>query len=391
MVRPSLFGAYDLRGVYKEDFDADGAYIIARAFAGMVRLTAKQEVPVIVVNRDTRESSPSLHERVVAGLLDEGVRVIDGGVATSPFHYFVVNHVKADGGIMVTASHLPLPYNGFKITMAEALPVSGTEFQKFFSEFRPGTASSRGSVDVRSFESAYQEFLGITTQEYDEVLRAQSIEFDMDGDRAFFKNSEGARIRPDLIASLLAEDILTHRGASPVVIDVRSSHILRETILRCGGTPVLCPAGHTAFKHMMRKHDALFGAELSGHYYFKDFFFCDSGLFAALRVRDMMKRTHTSIDELILPYQRYVQSGEINIKIKNQKSRIKILNTMQNYFKNEAKISYFDGLVIEYEDWWCSIRASNTEPVLRLNLEATTRPLMEEKLAFLKDLILSES
>lgn len=387
MVHPSIFRAYDIRGVYKEEFDDQGAYDIARAFLRYIQNCSGKKMPTIVLNYDARESSLVLKEHVIRGLMNEGAHVIDAGEAMSPFHYFIVNHVRAEGGMMVTASHLGPQFNGFKLMLAGAMPVSGKEFSEFFSRNIPSSpqGQEKGKLESMSFHEAYLQFLGITQEEHEAILSDPRIEFDTDGDRVMFTGAKGLPIRRDFVAALLAERFLaTHRQGS-IVIDERSSRIVRETILEHGGTPVLSPVGHNFFKGAMRKHDALFGAELSGHYYFKDFFFCDSGLFAAIRVREIMKQRGMSLEELLVPYEKYFHTGEVNITVTTPPT--KILERIQEEFKDAVRISTLDGVAIEYEDWWCSVRASNTEPVLRLNLEARTESLREEQAALLKRLI----
>jgi len=387
-MNPEIFRAYDIRGNYGKDFNADDAYAIARVFGVFVKKKAKKKNPTIVLSYDARESSRVISEKVLEGLADAGVNVIHAGETSTPMHYFAVAHSRADGGIMVTASHLGKAFNGFKLSLRGAQPISGEEFygvfgkeaQKLGGKERLQTASVRRE----DFLESYCSFLGLSKTTYRALLRSKKIFFDTDGDRVFFRNRKGKTIRPDHIASLLAAAFLKKYKGARVILDARSSKVLSETIRANGGTPILSRAGHTFFKRAMRKHKAILGAELSGHYYFRDFFYCDSGLFAALRVLEIMKKTRKTIDELILPFQRYYQSGEINFKLKTKNEKLKILKSLEKYFRGAKKISRIDGLTVEYGDFWFNIRSSNTENLVRINLEATSKKILEERLKEIK-------
>jgi len=200
------------------------------------------------------------------------------------------------------------------------------------------------------------------------------IAFDGDADRAGFVDETGQVIPMDLITALIAKDVLT-KGPQTILYDLRSSRIVRETILAGGGRAVECRVGHAFIKQMMRDHDAFFAGELSGHYYFKDNYTTESSALAVVYLLNLMQKTGRKISELVKPLQKYYQSGEINSPVENMK---KVLETLAARYSS-GEVSDLDGLKISFPDWWFNVRGSNTEPLLRLNLEANSKDLMLAK------------
>lgn len=430
MINPSIFKAYDVRGLYPQEFDEAAAYRIARATA--VHLRAKK----MLVAMDNRDSSHSLKKEVIRGLVKEGIEVIDAGVTTTPMFYFAAYDSQADGGIMVTASHNPPQYNGLKIVGKTAMPIgeaSGlpaikeiacaheAEMQKIhtvpnvhcadylekYTDFLVTGArvphikiavdaacgpagmivdavSKRCGIDiiplcfapcaVRTHEA--DPLKDENTRDLTEAIVAQGadmgVALDGDGDRVFFFDSEGKRVPSHAIASVMAKYLLEHNGGGTVITDVRMPKILHETVLHNGGAILESRVGHAFIKKLMREHNALFGAELSGHFYFRDFWGLDSGMFMVMRVCAVLEKTGKSIEELTRLYCVRAQSGELNFTVADKKTAITKLKAA---FADGMQ-SEIDGLTIKYPDWWCNVRPSNTEPFLRVNIEAETQEIL---------------
>lgn len=443
-----IFRAYDIRGKYPDEINEDAAYKIARAFARYLKLGVKEKENLkIVVSSDARISSPALKEAFSDGLLDENVEIIDAGLTTTPMHYFIVNKTEADGGAMITASHNPAEFNGVKLSKKGAVPIgegAGMEeikndairgifvngapgkiikkyflenYLKFFEEQFPDlmaysvrlvvcAGNGMTSILLRKLFEKFPKFqveylhddLDMTFQNHEaDPLKSQNLEdvqssvfdkkadlgisFDGDGDRAGFVDEKGSIIRGDIVTALLAE-----RYAKPgekIIYDLRSSRAVKEEIEAKSALPIESKVGHAFIKRLMREKDAVLGGELSGHYYFRDFFYADSAVFAALSILDLMRLENKPLSELVKPLLRYVKSEEINFKIQDKD---KILDKVAAYF-SDAQTLYLDGIKIDYPDWWFSFRISNTEDLVRLNIEAKTPELLEEKKKLLMELL----
>ena len=444
----SIFKAYDVRGLYPHEFDEVAAYRIARATAKFLTRSTSSgstlnkveglSAKTMLIAMDNRDSSSSLKEAVIRGLTEEGVEIIDAGVATTPMFYFAAYDFQADGGIMVTASHNPPQYNGLKIVGKTAMPIGEASGLPAIQEIacaeetkvqKTDTAPNVQSVDflakyvdfltnnVRmpkmliavdaacgpagTIVSAVAERLKIeiiplcfapcavrahgadplkdeNTRDLAEAVVAQNadmgIALDGDGDRAFFFDNEGKRVPSHAIASVIAKDLLERDGASMVITDVRMPKVFHETVAQSGGTIIESRVGHAFIKKLMREHNALFGAELSGHFYFRDFWGMDSGIMMMMRVLAVLEKTGKSIKELTQPYCVRAQSGELNFTVADKASAIERLRTAFTDGKQEE----LDGLTIMYPTWWCNVRPSNTEPFLRVNIEAETAEKLEE-------------
>ncbi|MFH0911216.1 MAG: phosphomannomutase/phosphoglucomutase [Planctomycetota bacterium] len=429
-----IFKAYDIRGVYPETLNEETARRIGAAAALVLKART------VVVGRDMRVSSPAIVEALTEGFTNAGVDVIRIGLSSTPMLYFAVGHWKAGGGVMVTASHNPAQYNGFKFCRAEAVPVSYdtglAEIEKRVSSGRMSSSKRKGSVEEQEIGPDYRAHLlkfadGIKplTVAIDtgngvmgaflpplldklpcEVIRLYfepdgtfphheanplkpenmadlvakvretkadlGIAFDGDGDRAFFCDETGAIVPADFVTALLAAEMLAREPGGTIVYDLRSSRIVREEILRLGGVPVESRVGHSYMKAVMREQNSLFGGELSGHFYFRDIFTTDNAELAALHILTQMSRTGKKLSALVKPFKKYFASGETNFEVADKDRKLAALKAR---YAN-AKRSELDGLTLCYADWWCNVRPSNTEPVLRLNLEARTAKLLREKL-----------
>lgn len=404
-----IFKAYDIRGKYPEEINEDAVYRIARAYATYLGIGARGKALDIIVSSDDRPSSPKLKKAFIDGLLKEGARVIDAGVTTTSMHYFIVNNTNADGGAMITASHRPFEYNGLKLSRRRAeILGEGSGMEEIRNSALRGVFSDKeqGNVLVKDFKKEYLNFfeekftqlknykikIKIQTQnsvaelffndliakfsKFEIVSKKYdlSVSFDRDGDRIKFSDEKGNEIAGDIITALLA----SYFGQSNIfVYDIRSSRIVKEEIERLGGVAIESRVGHSFIKKSMRENNAIFGGEFVGHYYFRDFFYADSALFAMMCVIDLLSQEKKSFSKLIVPLQRYFATPELNFEVLNKDKEI-LIDKVAAVF-SDGKISYLDGIKIDYPDWWFILRPSNTEDVIRLRIEATTPELLEEK------------
>lgn len=428
-----IFKAYDIRGIYGQDLTEAVAYDIGRAYA---TLTGAKKV---VLGRDCRPHSVPLQAALTKGLTELGADVIDIGLCSTPMNYYANGSLGADGSIMITASHNPAEWNGFKLCRASAVPISGAtgiaDLERIVAEraFAPA-ASAPGSVTQTDILPAYkahiapfinfarrprlaidyangmgipeaETFRGAVEQTalYGEIdgsfpnheanplhhatlaaLQEEvrkggydfGVAFDGDADRAGFVDEKGEIIPMDLITALIAQDVLG-REKGVIFYDLRSSRVVKETIEAAGGTAMMSRVGHAFIKAQMREHKALFAGELSGHYYFRDNFVAESSSLAVIALANIVTRAGKPLSELIAPLRKYFCSGEINSKVacdpKDVLARLKARYA-------DARIFELDGVSVEYPTWWFNVRCSNTEPLVRLNLESTaSREEMEAK------------
>jgi phosphomannomutase len=436
MLDPTAFKAYDVRGIYPSELDEEGAYAIGRAY---VEEFGPQR---IAVGRDVRLSSPTMARAVIEGAADAGADVIDIGMAGTEMVYFTVGELGLDGGIMVTASHNPKEYTGMKIVRAGALPVGGESGlydvrDRALAGF--GAPAARGQVEQRDVYPAFVEKVlsfvdvgairplrvvidaanGMAGAMLPPVLERLPIDavrcyfdpdgsfpnhepnpllpenrefiiektrsegadlgvaYDGDADRCFFVDDTGEFVPGDFVAALLAESILEKAPGGKVIYDVRASWAVPETIERAGGTPLVNRVGHAYIKHRMRADDAVFGGEVSAHYYFRDFSQADSGVVPFLLMLELISKKGRKLSEILAPYRdRYFITGEINSTVADVDAK---LQELEERFGTEGEASHLDGLSIVAGDWHFNVRPSNTEPLLRLNLEARSQELMERK------------
>lgn len=435
-INPKIFKAYDIRGVYPNDLNEEIAYLIGCAY---IKFLGKKR-PKIAVGRDNRLSSPSLFKSLVKGMTEQGASVVDIGLSTSPMFYWAVAFLKLDGGINITASHNPPEYNGFKMVKERAKPISEDTGIKdikkvvFKGKFEK---KSKGRIvrkkvlkdyiraNLKGFKSKKAKPLKVVidtanavsgiviseifkgrkdkithlfskldgsfpnhnpdplTKENLEVIcqtiRKQKadlgVAFDGDGDRLFFIDEKAEVVPGDLIIALIAKLILAESPGEKILYDVRSSDIVPETIRKEGGIPVVWKIGHSFIKEKMRQENIIFAGELSGHYYLKSHYFCEAPLYVFLRIMQEVSESGQKLSQIIKPFRKYFHSGEINFKVKDKK---KILAKLERKFKS-GKILKLDGLRIDFEDWWFLVRPSNTEPLLRLVVEAKTKKLLLQK------------
>jgi phosphomannomutase len=431
-LRPvAIFKAYDIRGVFPDELDAAAAYRIGRATARFLGNGP------IVVGRDARTSSPELFAEIVRGVGDEGVDVIDIGLVATPMLYFAVDRLAGAGGIMITASHNPGRYNGFKICRENAIPIgeaSGLkEIESLANALADGeaAASPRGAVKEVDVTEGYVDHVlavgggrprlrvaidggnGMSAaglvpllerldldvealylepdctfpnheadplklenlrDVVDAVKRtgaAFGVAFDGDADRAVFVDDQGEPISSDLVTGLFAPYQLRKHAGGRVLYDLRSSRATAEEIESAGGEAEMCRVGHSFVKARMREVDAVFAGELSGHFYFRfsPTLVADDGIAAFVAMLDVLASEDRPLSELVAPLRRYSASGEINRRVDAIEP---VLAAVEAEHAGAPEILHLDGLYVRYDDWWFNLRPSNTEPVLRLNLEANT-------------------
>lgn len=426
-----IFKAYDIRGIYGKDLTAGIARDIGQAFASF---TGSRKV---VVGRDVRPHSEPLFRALADGLNTQGADVIDIGFCSTPMSYHANGLLGADGSIMITASHNPAEWNGFKLCRGGAVPISGStgigdiEALVNGKSFRP--AGRRGTLSTHDILPAYRKHvrsfsrvsgdlriaadmangMGIweartleglftmetlfdqpdgsfpnheanplkveTLEELQALVRrggfAFGVSFDGDADRAGFVDERGDVVPMDLITALIAQDILTTRKGV-IFYDLRSSRVVKEVIEAGGGTPMMSRVGHAFIKQQMRDRQALFAGELSGHYYFQDNYTTESSAMAVLSLANIVSRAGKPLSALVAPLRKYVASGEINSHVRRDPAGI--LDEIKRRYAS-GRVFELDGVSVEFEDWWFNVRCSNTEPLVRLNLEARDQSVMESR------------
>jgi phosphomannomutase len=438
----SIFKAYDVRGLVPDQLDEDAALRIGRAFA----LWSK--AGRIVLARDCRASSPGLSAAFARGVSGQGVDIVDIGLATTDMVYFASGRLDLPGA-MFTASHNPPRYNGLKLCLAGAAPVgedSGLLDVKALAEgpepppapvagtlehldmvedylahlltfgdvdrFLPMTVAADAAngmaalVVPRLFERLpcklvplYMELDGtfpnhpadpIQPENQEDVKRAVlehgadlGLAFDGDADRVFLVDEAAQGVSGSLVTALVAKGMLERYPGATILYNVVCSRVVPEAIAEGGGVGVRTRVGHSFIKRVMAETGAVFGGEHSGHYYFRDHYRADSGLVASMVVMDQMSKAGRPLSELLAPFRRYVSSGEINSEVHDKEGTIERI--AQAY--RDGRHDRLDGLTVDYDDWWFNVRPSNTEPLLRLNVEARTPDVLSARVAELLTLI----
>lgn len=440
---PSIFKAYDIRGVYPTEFDETAAYDISRAVATLFQRENPGKKLTLVVGRDMRLSSPALRERVVAGLLDSGVNVVDVGLASTPTFYFSVAQGNYDGGIQVSASHNPKQFNGMKIVRAHGVPVGRdtgmNDLKQIVADGSYTAAEPKGVLTTMEHMTelcAETEGAGIPIEKIkpftividaanamgaldmvaifkklpctviklnfeldgtfpahqpdpldpenlkvlQDAVREHHADFgiapDGDGDRVFFVANDGQLIRQEILRGIMAQVALKEQPGATVCYDIRPGRVTRDMIEAVGGRGVVTPVGHSLIKAVMLKEHAVFGGESSGHYFYKfPFGTFESSVALILKFLVWLSKKNTTLAEAVKPYQIYFHSGEINSRVADVKT---VLARIKERF-HDGNMNELDGVTVEYDDWWFNVRGSNTEPLIRLNLEAKSRELMEQK------------
>ncbi len=427
----SIFKAYDIRGLYPGQIDEARARAIGAAFAKF--LGARR----LVVGRDMRTMAPAIQDAVVAGILSQGCDVLDIGLASTPMTYYAIGKLPCDGGLCVTASHNPKDYIGFKLCRAEARPLSGDtgiadiralvergdlapaarhgkrdqvdikpDFVRHIASFARITRPLRMAVDYANGMGAneapeifaalpalevlplYQDLDGTfpnheanplhepNLDALRELVResraALGIAFDGDADRCAFVDEAGRTVHADLITVILARGMLARHPGKGIIYDLRSSKVVPEEIRKLGGRPVRERVGHSFMKETMRREDCIGGGELSGHFYFAENYYTDCGVLACILVLNQLAAEGRTLKQAADELRRYHGTGEINFRVED---KVGAMRRVEQAFP-DGQVDHLDGVTVTYPDWWVNVRPSNTEPYLRMCLEADTQPLM---------------
>ena len=445
MVR--AFHAYDIRGVYGTDFDKEDAYKIGFFLPEL--LNAKK----VLVGRDDRISSPEIFEYLCKGINDAGADVFDAGLTTTPMIYWGTAKYNFDASVMITASHNSKEYNGMKVSGKEALPVGyDTGLNEIEKKINKNTTiapkEARGKIVAYGFKEDYLDFqrnyltnlsgLKISidcsngmagllikdllkeqpvyinetldgtfpnhepnplipenlVQLQETVLKNRSdigVIFDGDADRVMFVDENAKFVSPDLIIALLGHYFLEEKGLRGNVLqDIRTSKAVGEYISKLGGTMHTWRVGRAYAALKLREIDGIFGGELAGHYYFRDFYYSDSGIMASLLVLKLVnrfKKEGKSFSQIIDTIKKYANSGEINFRVEKKREAMDAVKKAVTEKEKPGAFFDFDGYRVEFSDWWFNIRPSNTEPYLRLLVEAKTEELLAKKVSLIKRVI----
>lgn len=433
-VSPNIFKAYDIRGLFERDIDGDVAEQIGRAFAHVLAELSGKKVTALTValGRDMRLTAPELAARYRDGMVHEGVTVLNAGQVGTEMLYWLVGSRDLDGGLMCTASHNPKAYTGAKLVRKGALALSGDEgIQDIRRLIESGIPDPLGGGDCESV-NIYEEFqeaaLGFIDPALVKPLRVVvdggngmagpmvgpllerlgldlvtaywrpdgnfpdhepnpllpenrefimrkvveeradlGIAWDGDADRCFFIDDTGTFVDGDFLTALLARSLLEKAPGATILYDVRASRAVRDIVRAEHGTALMNRVGHAFFKTRMRETAAIFGGEVSGHYYFQDFYCADSGTIPALLMLELLSRSEQRLSEMVAELRsRYFISGEINSTVGDADA---IMRAIEKRY-SDGRIQHLDGLSVDYDDWHFNVRASNTEPLLRLNLES---------------------
>ncbi|MDF1497984.1 MAG: phosphomannomutase/phosphoglucomutase [Patescibacteria group bacterium] len=441
-INESIFKAYDIRGIYPTQLNEEFAYNLGRGYATFI-LRDNPKAKNIVIGSDMRLSSPTLKKELIRGLIESGLNVVDVGLVSTPTFYFAVGFYKYDGGIQVSASHNPKEYNGFKMVKNNSLPISKdtgimeikniilendfrarkeegeiikkenilqelvsnqladidiTKIKKF--KIVVDAANSMGALDMEEFfKKVPAELIKINfkldgnfpsheadplKEENLELLRQKVIEnkadfgvaIDGDADRYFFVDENGNSLRQEILRGIMAQIELAENSGATVAYDIRPGRITKDMIEEMGGKSIVTPVGHSLIKEIMIKNEAIFGGESSGHYFYKKpYGTFEMPVILMAKFLEFLSGKNMAFSEIVQSYKKYFHSGEINFKVANVAKKLK---EAEEKF-SDGEINKLDGVTVEYSDLWFNLRGSNTEPLIRLNLEAKTKELMEKK------------
>jgi len=444
-IDPSIFKSYDIRGVYPTQLDEEVAYKIGRAYGTFIQNENPGRQLTIVVGRDMRLSSLSLKEKLVAGLLDQGLNVVEIGLTSTPTMYFATAFYGYDGGVEISASHNPKEYNGFKLVRARAVPISSetgintirdlaiaanfiepstkgilTEKQDVltdlvksekeewsinFANIKPLTivvdaANAMGAIDFEAFfqglpvkllkynweldghlpshepNPLIEENLKVAQEAVVKEKADLGICPDGDNDRIFFIDEKGEVIRQEILRGLMAQSVLKDFPGAAVCYDIRPGRITKDLIEQAGGRAFVVRVGHSHIKEAMLKEGAVFGGESSGHYFYKfSYGTFESPAVLIWKFLEFISLQNKPVSQIIAPYRIYFNSGEINSEVKSIPDTLAKIK--EKY--NDGELNEIDGITLTYPDFWFNVRGSNTEPLIRLTLEAKTKDLMEKK------------
>ena len=443
------FHAYDIRGVYNVDFDRETAYKVGYFIPELLGTDR------VLVGRDCRVSSDEIHDYLIRGITDAGADVYDLGLATTPMVYFGTAEYGFKASVQITASHNPAQSNGMKVSRENALPVgldNGLgQIRDWIDSGRPcPAAGKKGQVHAMDIHKAYLDFLLKFRQDWSSLKIAMDVSngmaclyvkeifgdapsyiydtmdgrfpnhepnplvpenvaalkelvlrtgadvgviYDGDADRVMFVDENGRFISPDLMIAVLGHWFLEEKGEKGIVLqDIRSSKAVGEYLRPMGAEMETWKVGRAFAARKLREIDGVYGGELAGHYYFRDFFYSDSGLLASILILNViagMKNRGISLSGLISRIEKYQNSGEINFRIEDKRGA---MDAVRDYFMGSEKATAymdFDGYRVEFPDWWFNIRPSNTEPYLRFICEASSKELLDSKVSAVRR-ILSE-
>lgn len=458
-INPSIFRAYDIRGIYPQDINEEISFYIGKAFIEFLQKSKKRKKLNIAIGRDGRISSPILSRGLTKGILDSGGNVTDIGLVTTPMLYFSVAHYQLDGGIEITASHNPPSYNGFKFVQEKSFPVGSenglNNIKKFVLSFRKQklykVVKKSGRIFRKDVTQDYIKFnlrftnlarikplkmvvdtangvSGIIASNIlkktkcktyhlfprldgrfpnhlpdpverknlrflkKEVLKRKAdlgVAFDGDGDRIVFVDENGEGIFPDIIFALVSNKILESNPKEKILYTIASSNIVRDAIENGGGTPITSPVGYTFIKEKMRKENIIFAGEYSSHYYQRDHYFSEAPFFVLFKVLEIISENGGKFSEIIKPYNKYSYSGNIVFEVKQDDLARKTAEIIKRLEKKyiEGEVLKMDGIRIDFPGWWFILRSSNTEPILKLIVEAKSKELMQQKIRELSSLI----
>jgi phosphomannomutase len=436
-VNPTIFKSYDVRGVYPSELSDEVAYAIGRCFPPMLDVGAKTTV---AAGRDMRPSGAKLFAAFARGAADAGADVVDIGMVSTDALYFAVGKFDFDGGVMITASHNPAQYNGMKFTRAKAEAISldtglGAMRDRIVSGDLPPKAATAGTISERNVLDDFAQHClsfvdpskikplrvaidagnGMAGETVPHVFKhlpcdvvplyfeldgsfpnhpASPIEpenmidlqaavrkhqcdlgvaFDGDADRMFIVDEKAGLVDGSMVTALVALNTLKRYPGAKILYNLICSRSVPELITKAGGVPIRSKVGHSIIKAVMREQDIVFGGEHSGHFYFRDNWYADSGMIALLQCLELFSEAGKPVSEVIAPIDTRFRSGEINSSVADVAAK---LGEIEEHYK-DAEIDHLDGVTISYPDWWMNVRPSNTEPLLRLNVEGDTKALME--------------
>ncbi len=445
-IDPGIFAAYDMRGIYGKDLNDEIAYQIGRAAALYL------QVPEIAVGRDMRISSPPLAAALLRGITDQGINAIELGMTTTDELYFAVGKFNYQAGIMITASHNPKQYNGMKFCRAQAFPISLesglADIRDLAMRGEFPEPASKGQVIKRDVTDAFIEhalsFIDVSKikplkvvidagngmagmimprvfkhlpctlvplyfeldgtfpnhpaspiepenmedlqKKVREVGADLGAAFDGDADRMFPVDEHGNVVDGSMVTAVVSQSLLRKRPGSTILYNLIVSKSVPELVEKLGGVAIRTRVGHSYIKAEMRRLNAIYGGEHSGHFYFRDNWFADSGLIALLITLELVSVEGKPLSELLKPLDKWVRSGEVNSKVNDVQGKLKALE--EHYGAQAQSVDHLDGITVDFGDWWFNVRPSNTEPLLRLNVEARNRELLQQKfnevLAFIR-------
>lgn len=450
---PTIFKAYDIRGLYPEQLNEEAAWKIGHATAQFLRSLLRgyergqANAQSLCVGHDMRTHSPAISKSLIEGMNATGANVIDIGMIDTPQMYFAINHLGTCGGVQVTASHNPAQYNGFKISGIGAKPVGQetglNEIKHIATALLHTKGASNGSVERCDLTEVYKghvlKFLGSNLRPLRIVIDASNgmagkvvpaifsdldieiiplnfthdgtfkhepnplveanlaelketvlseradfgVCFDGDADRLMLVDEKGKNIGCDLTTALMVPYFLEKNPGSAIVYDLRSSHVVQEEIIKNGGIPRRERVGHSYMKKTLRDSHAVFGGELSGHFYYAKNFYADSGMITLVHVLNILSASRSPISKLVEPLRRYHTSGELNFEVSDKGKKMAELSRVYS----DGQVDDLDGVTIQFKEWWFNVRPSNTEPLLRLNVEAKTEKLLKEMLGDLRKVL----